>query len=91
MHKQPKMWDIIATADGPNCINIEIHEELIIEKAHIKVLGQNRNLLLSSNITERNIKFCVETGTPTFVELSTCCGTVVTYVKGSGYEAYKLN
>ena len=81
----------MAIVDGPNCVSVVIDQELELTNAHIKILGENRNLLCSSTVTERSLKFCVETGKPTFVEFSTSNGVVVTYVVGSGYDRYQLN
>jgi hypothetical protein len=88
MHVKPLSTDWSAVAAAKNCIIVKISEELSIEDLKMKVLGENRQILLDMKPSTREISICTYTGTPTFVELVSPMGTSVQYVENSGAERY---
>jgi hypothetical protein len=88
MHVKPQSTDWNASAIAKNCVRVLINEDLSIEDLHLKVLGENRQVLLDMKPSTREISICTYTGTPTFVELVTPHGTSVQYVANSGGDRY---
>jgi hypothetical protein len=88
MHVKPLSTDWSATATAKNCVIVKINDDLSIEDIKLKVLGENRQILLDMKPASREISICTYTGTPTFVELVSPFGTSIQYVENSGTDRY---
>jgi hypothetical protein len=80
--------DFIAIAKCDNCLSIEILESIDLSNSILKILGENRNVLVEIKNPEYKISLCIYTGKPMFVELHTSSRVSVHYVEGSGGDFY---
>lgn len=90
MHSKPKSSDYIAVALNNNCLEIIIDPDLDLTSAAIRILGENRNLLIEFKEPEYKTNVCIYTGKPMFIELHTPSGVAVKYVEGSGGDFYNI-
>lgn len=83
------MEDIFkAEAISDHCVKITIDKKQDTKNITIKLLGENRNLLVSIVEPEYITELCSNTDKPMFVELI-CDGVHhVKYVEGSGNDFY---
>lgn len=77
-----------ATALNDHCVKISIDKKLNTKNLTIKLLGENRNLLISINQPENVVELCSKTDKPMFVEFIYDGTHYVKYVEGSGGEFY---
>lgn len=82
-------WEVIAT--DKNCIKLTIKETVDISKLKVKILDDERKLMMSFTPTAHTLEWCIYTGDPMFVEIHDTSGVSVHYVKGSGNEYYINN
>ena len=83
-----KNQDFKAIAITSDCIEIQVNSNIDLAKAKIRILGENRNLLIEIPEPNHQSKICIYTGKPMFVELHTHNGLSVHYVEGSGKDFY---
>jgi hypothetical protein len=88
MHNSPLLEDLQALAKCDNCLEIKIKEDLDLSGAFIRILGENRNLLIEIKDPSYLTNVCIYTGKPMFVELHTPHGVSVQYAVGSGRDFY---
>jgi predicted ribosome-associated RNA-binding protein Tma20 len=86
-----KNEDFKAIATNNNCIDLLINSNIDLSNAKVKILGENRNLLIEINNPEYESNICIYTGKPMFIELHTQTGLSVHYVQGSGKDFYQVN
>jgi hypothetical protein len=84
-----QLINFIATAKCDNCLEIKINETLTLVDTKLRILGENRNLLIELKNPEYLTAVCIYTGKPMFVELHIGTSISVHYVEGSGKDFYQ--
>jgi hypothetical protein len=80
-----KDWVVFVDEECEMCVHAHITDNVDITKLEFSLIDEERNVIVKTKVTGREIYICCNIKKPTFAQLGDC----VKYVDGTGFEIYK--